>query len=54
MAAEICNEALKLVLDKCVEGAKCGDLCDAGDRFIVDKTRKVTNIASRDIVKLRQ
>lgn len=42
MAADICNEALKHVSDKCVAGSKCGDLCDVGDQLILERTSKVS------------
>lgn len=41
MAAEITNAALKLVADKCVIGAKVVELCDAGDKYLLEETTKV-------------
>ncbi|CAK9304111.1 unnamed protein product, partial [Gordionus sp. m RMFG-2023] len=41
MAGEIVNKTLKLVIEKCVEGAKIHEICLFGDKLIEDETSKV-------------
>jgi len=38
LAADITNEALTKVKDACVAGAKIVDICDLGDKFILERT----------------
>jgi len=42
-AGDICTAALKFVTEKCVEGAKVVDVCDAGDSYIKEATGKIYN-----------
>ncbi|XP_026277136.1 proliferation-associated protein 2G4 [Frankliniella occidentalis] len=41
MAGDIVNRALKLVLDKCVDGANVREVCEFGDQFMAEETSKV-------------
>lgn len=41
MAGDIVNRVLKLVLDKCVEGANVLEICEYGDQTIIQETGKV-------------
>jgi curved DNA binding protein len=41
MAAEIVNRALKDVCGKCLEGASVREICDFGDKQLMDETAKV-------------
>lgn len=44
-AAEIANEAVKLVLSKVQDGVKIVDLCQAGDQLVLDRTGNIFNKA---------
>ncbi|KAK3139033.1 hypothetical protein QOZ80_5AG0376810 [Eleusine coracana subsp. coracana] len=50
-AAEILNNALKLVVSECKPKAKIVDLCEKGDSFIRDQTANVYKNAKRKIEK---
>ncbi|KAK1126458.1 Proliferation-associated protein 2G4 [Melipona bicolor] len=41
MAGDIVNRVLKQVLDKCVTGASVREICEFGDKLILDETSKV-------------
>nr|XP_022919351.1 proliferation-associated protein 2G4 [Onthophagus taurus] len=41
MAGEIVNRVLKQVIDKCVVGASVREICEFGDRLLLDETSKV-------------
>ena len=40
-AAEICNAALKLAIEKCVAGADAGTICKEVDQFMDDECMKL-------------
>lgn len=41
MAGELVNRVLKQVIDKCVAGASVREICEEGDRLLLDETSKV-------------
>jgi len=41
MAAELVNDIMKKILEKCVVGAKVSELCAFGDQLLIDGTSKV-------------
>merc|ERR1712046_264585 len=43
LSAEIANRTLKMLIDQCKVGMKLLDLCELGDRSIVDECSKVHN-----------
>jgi len=43
-AAEIANGAIKLVMDATKPGAKIVELCEMGDKYILDETAKIYNV----------
>lgn len=42
-AAEICNRAMEAVIKACVDGAKVIDICELGDKTIIEESKKVYN-----------
>lgn len=41
MAGEIVNRVLKQVIDKCVVGASVREICEFGDKLVLEETNKV-------------